>query len=131
MAAGIRRFDAQPAGAAPSFIHRDYPHPGNTLWTGGRLTAIVDWTLASFGPPEFDAAHMRANLALSYSLATADAFLEAYDTLTGGPAYDPSWDIRAVLDWVAELPAGSRAGRGALAAGTLSRGPSPAIGAGA
>ena len=25
------------------FIHRDY-HPGNTLWAGGRLTGVVDWT---------------------------------------------------------------------------------------
>ena len=32
------------------FIHRDY-HPGNTLWTGGRLTGVVDWIGGSWGRP--------------------------------------------------------------------------------
>ena len=106
----IGRFDAMPPISVPVFMHRDY-HPGNTLWSGGRLTAIVDWTLASFGPAEFDLAHMRANLAVSYSLETADAFLAAYGDAVGQVvSYDPWWDLRAVLDWVPELPAGSRPG---------------------
>jgi len=42
-----------------TFIHRDY-HPGNALWSGGRLTGIVDWTGASWGPPAADLAHLHA-----------------------------------------------------------------------
>ena len=72
------------AGAAPAhrrtFIHRDY-HPGNTLWTDGRVTAVLDWTSASFGPPGIDLAHMRANLAMLHDPAIADAFLAAYEAM--------------------------------------------------
>jgi aminoglycoside phosphotransferase (APT) family kinase protein len=49
------------------FIHRDY-HPGNTLWSGGRLTGVVDWTQGSWGPPGVDTAHMRWNLAVGHGL---------------------------------------------------------------
>ena len=104
----IERFDEPPESSLPAFIHRDF-HPGNTLWSEGRLTAIVDWTLASFGPPEFDLAHMRANLALLYSLDVADGFLACYRNAVGrNVAYDPRWDIRGVLDWVPELPRNSQ-----------------------
>jgi aminoglycoside phosphotransferase (APT) family kinase protein len=41
------------------FIHRDY-HPENTLWSRGRLTGVVDWTSASWGPPAVDVAHNEA-----------------------------------------------------------------------
>ena len=97
----IALFDAQPPSEG-RFIHRDY-HPGNTLWSGRSLSAIVDWTLASFGPPSFDVGHMRANLALGYSLEVADAFLAAHTAAAGAGPYDPWWDIRAVLDWLPEL----------------------------
>lgn len=35
------------------FVHRDY-HPGNTLWSHGRLNGVVDWTTAARGPLEID-----------------------------------------------------------------------------
>src|SRR5215218_2248171 len=50
------------------FIHRDY-HPGNTLWTGGRLTGVVDWIGGSRGPPSVDLGHMRVNLAADLGLS--------------------------------------------------------------
>lgn len=46
--------------SAMTLIHRDY-HPHNTLWSRGRLRAVVDWTQASWGPPALDVAHMRWN----------------------------------------------------------------------
>ena len=95
------------------FIHRDY-HPANALWAGGRLAAIVDWTLASFGPPEFDLAHMRANLALLYSNDAANAFIRAYGAVSTVSDYDPRWDLRAALDWVPELTPGSAPAAGLL-----------------
>ena len=91
-------------GGPPVFIHRDY-HQGNTLWSAGRLTAIVDWTSASFGPAAVDLAHMRVNLAMSFDLEAADAFLAEYRAATGGSfTLDPDWDLRATVDLVPELP---------------------------
>jgi Ser/Thr protein kinase RdoA (MazF antagonist) len=90
----------------PVFIHRDY-HPGNTLWLGSTLSAVVDWTSAEFGPAEVDVSHMRANLARAFSLEAADVFLAAVRSVSGGRPYNPWWDVHAVADWAPELTAGS------------------------
>lgn len=95
-----RAFDlvAGPAPEADSyFIHRDY-HPDNTLWAYGRLTGIVDWTNASYGPVGIDIAHMRWNLALRYGVQTADRFRSAFDQVRGGYDHHPYWDLRSVVD---------------------------------
>ena len=60
----IDRATRDASGVPTCFIHRDY-HPGNTLWIADRLTAIVDRTTASFGPPSVDVSHVRATLAMS------------------------------------------------------------------
>ncbi len=81
------------------FIHRDY-HPGNVLWSRGRLSGVIDWTDASSGPPQVDVAHCRLNLALLHGVAAAGRFLAAYETATGrrsGPQ-QPYWDLVAALD---------------------------------
>lgn len=91
-------------GDVTCFIHRDY-HPGNTLWVAGRLTAIVDWTTASFGSPAVDVSHMRANLAMSYDGETADAFLAAYRDIVGpSSTWQPYWDLRVGVDFLPDLP---------------------------
>lgn len=87
--------------AAPHFIHRDY-HPDNTLWSYGRLTGVVDWDRASYGPIAIDVAHMRWNLHLRYGVAVADRFLAAVDQVRGGYEHDPYWDVRCVLDLLPE-----------------------------
>jgi hypothetical protein len=51
-----------PTAAAMTLINRDY-HPGNTVRSRRRLTAIADWAQASSAPPDPDAGHMRWNLA--------------------------------------------------------------------
>lgn len=101
-----RAFDvaAGPApGATPHFIHRDY-QPDNTLWAYGRLTGIVDWSGASYGPVAVDVAHMRTMLTLRYDLSVADRFLGAFDQVRGGYRHNPYWDLRAVLDLLPEQP---------------------------
>jgi aminoglycoside phosphotransferase (APT) family kinase protein len=87
--------------ATPRFIHRDY-HPDNTLWSNGRLTGVVDWSNASYGPIAIDIAHMRWNLILDYDLAAADRFLSAFDQVQGGYDHDPYWDLRCVVDLLPE-----------------------------
>ena len=84
------------------FIHRDY-HPGNTLWTGGRLTGVVDWIGGSWGPPSVDLGHMRVNLTADLGLAVADRFLAAHRALTGFD-HHPWWDVAATVDVVPETP---------------------------
>jgi aminoglycoside phosphotransferase (APT) family kinase protein len=87
--------------APPRFIHRDY-HPDNTLWSYGRLTGVVDWDKASYGPIAIDIAHMRWNLGLRYGVAAADRFLAAFDQVRGGYDHDPYWDLRCVIDLLPE-----------------------------
>ena len=94
--------DRAPAGER-CFIHRDY-HPGNTLWLDGRLSAIVDWTTASFGSPSVDLSHMRANLAMSFDQATADAFLAGHEVMSASRVWDPYWDLRVAVDFLPDLP---------------------------
>jgi aminoglycoside phosphotransferase (APT) family kinase protein len=87
---------APPPDSRACFIHRDY-HPGNTLWTGGRLTGVVDWIGGSWGPPSVDLGHMRVNLAVDLGLTVADQFLAAHRALTGFD-HHPWWDVASAVD---------------------------------
>lgn len=88
---------------APSrFIHRDY-HQGNTLWEGGLLTGIVDWTTGCSGPAAIDLAQMRVNLAWEFGLGTADAFLDAWRAVADDASeYHPFWDVLDAVDWLGD-----------------------------
>jgi aminoglycoside phosphotransferase (APT) family kinase protein len=98
-----------PPSAVTTFLHRDY-HPANTLWHRGRLTGIVDWTGASWGPPASDLAHLRGNLGVGHEPAVADRALALYRS-AGGTARDQRWwDVRTMLDWAPLL--GTRLGAG-------------------
>ena len=98
---------------APAFIHRDY-HPGNILWDGARVTGVVDWATAAWGPPGIDLARMRLNLAMTHGAAAADRFTEAYAAAGGDrSARHRYWDLLdaadAVLDISPATPAEARA----------------------
>jgi aminoglycoside phosphotransferase (APT) family kinase protein len=86
-----------PPETAHCFIHRDY-HPGNVLWARGRLTGVVDWINASWGPPGNDLAHCRANLVQLHGVEVADRFLTAYRSLGDSAEYHPYWDLVSVMD---------------------------------
>jgi aminoglycoside phosphotransferase (APT) family kinase protein len=98
-------FEAVGTAAAPDgprcFIHRDY-HPGNTLWSDHRLTAAVDWTQGSWGPPQVDLGHMRWNLAAEYGVDVAESFLRAHREVASAELPDQAyWDLVALVDVVA------------------------------
>lgn len=79
------------------FIHRDYQH-FNLLWSGERLTGVLDWVEASTGPPELDVGHCRLNLTVLFSAAVADRFLAMYEAASGHTV-DAWWDIHALLSY--------------------------------
>jgi aminoglycoside phosphotransferase (APT) family kinase protein len=98
------------AGPAPRhhavFVHRDY-HPGNVLWTGSEVSAIIDWSSASVGAPEVDVAHCRTNLGYAFGIETADRFLAVYRERSGHDDYDPYWDLQdlvGMIDVIDEQP---------------------------
>lgn len=83
----------------PRFIHRDF-HPGNVLWLRGRLSGLVDWANACIGPVGIDIATCRWNLADWAGEAAGDAFVAAYERISG-QQHHPYWDIAGIVedDW--------------------------------
>jgi Ser/Thr protein kinase RdoA (MazF antagonist) len=81
---------------APTFIHRDF-HPGNVLWTRGRLGGVVDWANGCRGPRGCDVAHCRENLVELSGRDAADAFTAAYEAITG-EVHHPFWELASVLE---------------------------------
>lgn len=78
-------------------LHGDF-WPGNLLWQGGRLAAVVDWEDASLGDPLIDLAISRLDLLWIMGVEVMHAFTTHYQTLT---AVDdtclPYWDLCAAL----------------------------------
>lgn len=81
------------------FVHRDF-HPGNVLWSRGRVTGVVDWVAACAGPAGIDVAACRWNLDGWAGAGVGTAFVRAYEAETGR-RHDPYWDVAWVLedDW--------------------------------
>ncbi|WP_434593287.1 DUF1990 family protein [Brevibacterium sp. 1718] len=75
--------------------HTDF-WAGNALWTGGRLTGVVDWSGASRGPRGVDLAWCRQDLVLLGSPEAAADFLDEYERLLGRRIHDiRAWDVQA------------------------------------
>jgi aminoglycoside phosphotransferase (APT) family kinase protein len=87
----------EPAATHTCFLHRDYQH-FNMLWSGDRLTGVVDWGEACIGPPGVDVGHCRLNLAILFSAEVADRFLALYEAESRHKV-DPWWDVHALLSY--------------------------------
>ena len=70
-------FNQGPPPTHQGLVHRDF-HPGNILWKGDRITGVIDWAETSWGPPDLDVMHSRANFAMLHDFDSADAFSDAY-----------------------------------------------------
>lgn len=86
------------------FLHRDF-QPRNVLWSGGRITGVVDWVETSIGPAWLDVAHCATNLAIRHGNGPADAFARSYAERTGREP-QPYVDV---MDVVGFLPPPGRA----------------------
>lgn len=72
---------------------------GNTLWEGGRLTGVVDWSGAALAPRGFDVSWCRLDLILLYDRELADTFTAGYAGAAGGPVAElPLWDRYAAMN---------------------------------
>ena len=97
-------FNQGPPPTRQGLVHRDF-HPGNILWKGDRITGIIDWAETSWGPPDLDVMHSRANFAMLHDFDSADAFSDAY--LWHGGIIDHDHDAMvfwAVSDILGFLP---------------------------
>jgi aminoglycoside phosphotransferase (APT) family kinase protein len=58
-------------------LHGDF-WPGNILWRGDELVAVIDWEDAAVGDPLSDIACCRVELACAYGEAAMEAFTRHY-----------------------------------------------------
>jgi aminoglycoside phosphotransferase (APT) family kinase protein len=83
------------ASAGDALVHHDF-HPGNTLWSRGQVSGIVDWPLAGRGFPAYDRAYLRLDVSIALGLEAGDA-IAAASAATGIGADHPAWDLVAGL----------------------------------
>jgi aminoglycoside phosphotransferase (APT) family kinase protein len=89
--------DMSLSSSSPTFLHWDY-WPGNTLWTRGRLTGVVDWAAASIGDFRYDVAYCRMDMSLFFGAEAAGIFTSAYQDASGKVLEDMAWwDLFASL----------------------------------
>ncbi|MEZ4833895.1 MAG: phosphotransferase [Caldilineaceae bacterium] len=88
-------------------LHGDF-WPGNVLWRGDQLAAVVDWEDAALGDPLADVGNARLEILWALGEAAMTQFTARYQALTGADyAPLPYWDLRAAL-----RPAGKLGGWG-------------------
>jgi aminoglycoside phosphotransferase (APT) family kinase protein len=89
--AAVRRYTVQ--SNDESLLHGDY-WPGNLLWNGAELAAVIDWEDAATGPALSDVACCRAELNVSFGEAAVQAFTQHYLSAHPCDISDlPLWDV--------------------------------------
>jgi aminoglycoside phosphotransferase (APT) family kinase protein len=78
-------------------LHGDY-WPGNILWKGSQLMAIIDWEDAAVGDPLADMANSRLEILWAFGLDAMQQFTQHYQTLADIDFTHLSyWDLIAAL----------------------------------
>ncbi len=67
-----------------TLVHVDY-WPGNVLWDGDRISAVVDWEEAALGDPAIDVAYCCMDIVLKGLFNAAEEFLHVYEAAAGHP----------------------------------------------
>jgi len=67
-------------------LHGDF-WPGNTVWDGETLLAIVDWEWPALGEPMYDVGYFLTD-AVYFGIDIEDTFLEAYEHASGNQIED-------------------------------------------
>lgn len=96
-------------------LHGDF-WPGNLLWRGGQLMAIIDWEDARTGDPLADLANSRLEILWAFGMEAMQEFTRIYQSLTALDYTNlPYWDLCAALrpafkisEWAADAVAEKR-----------------------
>lgn len=78
----LERRPAEPD-APDAVLHGDF-WPGNVLWRGDELVAVIDWEDAAVGDPLSDVACCRVELACAHGEVAMEAFTRRYWSARGG-----------------------------------------------
>jgi aminoglycoside phosphotransferase (APT) family kinase protein len=89
---------------ATALLHGDF-WPGNLLWRGGELAAIIDWEDAALGDPLADLGNVRFEVSWSLGVEAMEALTRRYLDLMPSidPAQLPYWDLCATLTPAAKM----------------------------
>ncbi|MBP7998116.1 MAG: phosphotransferase [Chloroflexi bacterium] len=89
-----------PPGNAAALLHGDF-WPGNSLWQGDKLVAVIDWEDAEWGDPLIDLARSRAEIAWIFGLEAMHQFTTQYQALMSLDYSGlPYWDLCAALRFI-------------------------------
>ena len=96
-------------------LHADY-FPGNIVWEGDAIAAVIDWEAAALGDPMADIATTRLDLRWAYGAEVAEVFTDRYLAMTGrSTATLPLWELvvslrpaGAVSLWASDMAAHGR-----------------------
>jgi aminoglycoside phosphotransferase (APT) family kinase protein len=82
----------------PVLLHGDF-WPGNTLWSDGRLVAVIDWEDAAIGDPLADVANARLELLWALGIEAMEEFTRRYESNATAVDFSdlPYWDLWADL----------------------------------
>lgn len=81
----------------PTLLHGDF-WPGNILWNGGQIVAILDWEDAKVGDPLADLANGRLEVLWAFGIEAMHNFAQHYQSIATGDLTDlPYWDLYAAL----------------------------------
>ncbi len=95
--AALERIWPLPRPNPAALLHGDY-WPGNLLWQGERVAAVIDWEDAKLGDPLADLANTRQEILWVYGLETMQDFTRLYrEALNLDYTYLPYWDLCAAL----------------------------------
>lgn len=101
---------------APVFSHTDY-WPGNTLWKGEELAAVIDWEAPATGDRAMDVAYCSLDIRYLGMDKVAERLIETYREKTGESLANLAyWEAvglcRPMPDIAKWVPAWNRMGRG-------------------
>lgn len=82
---------------ASVLLHGDF-WPGNILWKGGRLVAVIDWEDARLGDPLADIANTRLEILWAFGSDAMHGFTQYYQSITTIDFTNlPTWDLFVAL----------------------------------
>ncbi len=85
----------QTAPSRDSLLHGDF-WPGNILWKGNHIAAVIDWEDASIGTAVADLATCRVELMMMYGPSAMENFTRQYLTHSTLDISDlPLWEVYA------------------------------------